>query len=173
MSLITNDATYTYKPTNNSISLRGTNISELGDIFADALLLIPKFTSFGVVSLGGYIQAKTIYNEIKDKINTTMPLYITGHSLGGGVAQILALMVVGGMSHDTICITCQGSIKVLGLRARRLLKENTNIVYNVRYRDIVPTLGWWLEPIHTTKRTGNKKSWLLDYSLAEHMAYWD
>ena len=160
----------------NHLSLRGTDITQWFDIFSDGLSQLPYYIKgIGFVSLGAYLQAKVIYNRYKDQLNNFTCIDISGHSLGSGVGLVIALLIIRERRDKPLRFNFElkGSLKVLGNKAKRILDLNTeSIDYQVRYRDPVPYLGWWNEPIHSTSKSGDRRKWLLDFDLKEHMGYW-
>lgn len=156
----------------NKVTACGTDLSQLGDILTDILLMIPKKMSYGKVSWSVYQQAEEIYEQIGSKLMTMPYLKLSGHSLGGSVVLLLGLILRENGYIGKIDLSITGSPKVLALDTR----WNTRWVFNsiscrARHRDIVPDLGWWHEPIHTTKKEGDKKKHLLDYDFKEHLLY--
>ena len=168
--LIKKDATYTID--RNKLIIGGTNYKHLGDLLADILLMVPKDTIYGKVSWSVYQQAEEIYKQVGHKLISLPAIYLSGHSLGGSVALLLGLILRENGYSGKLHLSTTGSPKVLGLDTR----WNTRWVFNsiscrVRDRDIVPDLGWWHEPIHSTPVEGDKKQHLLDYDFKEHIMY--
>ncbi len=157
----------------NHISIRGTDIKQPFDLIADGNLLSPIRMKSGWVSFGAYMQAKVLFDRHKEPLLKYDYIIISGHSLGGGVGQILALLLIEAGFKGNFSFELKGSIKVLGRKARKLLDKRTlSITYNVNHRDIVPVLGWWLAPKNKTPKGGAKKKHPFDYSLKSHMNYW-
>ena len=173
IEIIKRDATYVFN--NSTLILRGTDTKELGDILADLLLLIPKkIKNVGYVSYGAYLQAVRVYKEIGEGILSLKTITISGHSLGAGVALIVAILLYSrGNYEGDVYIDCCGGIKVLSKKARNYLGARAkSTIWEFRYRDPVPVLGWFKEPLHSTPRSGSKKRWFLDFSIKEHVKYW-
>ncbi len=99
--------------TSYAIAIRGTNVSSLADIIQDVDIKPTEFT-FGMpgdsISNGSMTGFTNIINSVDSQNGTTMeqylesisssqkiPLFITGHSQGGGLAPIVAYWV---MNHD-------------------------------------------------------------------------
>lgn len=156
----------------NAVRVGATNRRKLGDLLADALLLIPKRTSFGWVSWSVYQQAEELFKREGEKLMKMPRITLKGHSLGGSVSILLAIVMLEQGYKKPIRVYAYGSPKVLGSETRiklaKLLKATT---WRVRHRDIVCFLGWWKEPIHTTKREGCKRRDILDWDITEHSMY--
>lgn len=70
------------------ISIRGTEVKKIVDVVYD-LHAFPWPTSYGWAHRGFLKMAKGIAKEIKRNLNGRRIKYITGHSMGGSVAQLL------------------------------------------------------------------------------------
>ena len=167
----------TSKLRGNYLSLRGTDVREWFDIFSDIASQVPYYLKgIGWVSWGAYLQAKVIYNRHKKELKYLNHIIISGHSLGAGVGLILALLRIQ-ENPNYPChysFNLKGSLKVLGTQAREKLNLYVESMdYQVRYRDPVPYLGFWKEPLHLTPRSGDKRSSPLDFDMDAHMKYWD
>lgn len=163
----------TSKLSGNSLVLQGTNVKEPVDLLTDAGLLIPCITPFGLVSAPFMAHAKVIYDRHKEELFKLKEIHIHGHSLGGGLVPMVAMLLIWDDYPGDIHISGKGSVKTISKKvAKTLSLYIKSVKWEVRYRDPVPMLGWWSEPIHNTPRTGDKKKWFLDYDVKEHMMYW-
>ena len=72
------------------IAFRGT--SSARDLITD-LNCIPTTTKFGLAHRGFVHAFQSIWPKIKPKVNPTKPIVVTGHSLGGALAQLCALWI--------------------------------------------------------------------------------
>lgn len=94
---------------------------------------------------GFYEAYRELWPEFVDfTVSNTKPLYITGHSLGGAIANILALNLSAGIFEA--CYTF-GAPKICGLSGRKL--DDGKAIYRlVHENDIVPhfplaIMGYW------------------------------
>lgn len=156
----------------NELHIRGTNVQTLGDLLADILVLIPKKTAQGYVSWSVYQQAEELYSWFKPKLFRYSSVYIKGHSLGGGVAVLIAQMLLNDGYTGDIHLRGQGSLKVISVDVANWLGSRLKeVTWQVNHRDIVPHLGWWSEPINFTPREGRKRKHIFDWSLSAHVSY--
>jgi len=72
------------------LAFRGTEPKEFNDIKADLKAWKSKSRTEGRVHDGFYDEVNKVWKDIKEKLSTTKPLYICGHSLGGAMATIAA-----------------------------------------------------------------------------------
>lgn len=132
------------------IAFRGTEKKWL-DIWTD-LKLLPVSTPLGNIHCGFFATFQRLWPTLKSKIDPNLPLVITGHSLGGALAQLCALW----SCHDlklipefvvTFAQPRVGSFK-LALSTSKLLKNrHFRIVKNL---DIVPRVPpWWILYCHS------------------------
>jgi len=156
----------------NVLSIRGTDINEWGDILADALMLIPTETKFGLVSWSVHQQAKEIFLRYYNRIDVTDHISINGHSLGAGIALHLAILLRSNWYKGKIEIHGVGGLKSVGRKAMQLLNSDvdTTITWRVRYKDPVPYIDWWASPKKFMQ--GEKRKHIFDWDFKEHMAYW-
>ncbi len=168
--IIKHDANYSIS--RDKLVVGGTNVQHFGDILADALLLIPKKTKYGYVSWSVYQQAEAIYEQTGAKLMSLPNIKLKGHSLGGAVSLLLALIMLDNGYEGNITVKAWGSPKVLSTEARVHLSYLVNkTTWRVRHRDIVPFLGWWKEPKHKTAREGLERRNIFDWSFEEHEMY--
>jgi len=164
----------TFKISKNSLSLRGTDIKQLGDILADITMIIPKRVRHGWVAYGPYLQAEEVYTKLK--LASLIPgdsITISGHSLGAGVGAILAYFLRRDGYTGNIILHQDGALKCLSTKVVKFLENKLVVECNIRHRDPVPHIGFWKHIQHSTPKTGPKRKHFLDYDLAEHMKYWD
>lgn len=92
----TNDATY--------VAFRGS--SSAAD-FKDVFNVKPCKTDYGIVHSGFLDQYKSLMDMLHQHLLAERPsrIYFTGHSLGGSVAMISALMMHNELNAQTHCIT--------------------------------------------------------------------
>ena len=168
--IIKRDATYTLN--NNYLVIGGTDCKQLGDILADLLLLVPYKTKYGWVSYGVYLQALSVFEKEGNALTDYEIINLSGHSLGGGAALILALLLLDSGYYGTINIYTVGAVKCISSKTAEFMNFRLSTVsWRVRHRDIVPHLGWWSEPIHSTPREGDKRKHIFDWDIKEHVMY--
>ncbi len=162
----------TYALVKNRLRSSATNVRQFGDLLADILLLIPKKTSFGLVSWSVYQQADEIFILNAQKLMNMPRVTLSGHSLGGANSVLIALIMLEHGYKGKITVKAWGSPKVLGKKTRvKLAKHIAYMSWRVRHRDIVCFLGWWKEPKHNNKREGCRRKHILDWDLQEHLMY--
>jgi hypothetical protein len=154
----------------NSLSCEGTNINQIGDILADALLLFPMKVEFGWVSLGVWLQAKAVYNRYKDQLHALDRVELSGHSLGAGIALLVGYQLITNDYEGRIKISCCGGVKCISRSLVKWLALRTKTIWRVRFRDPIPWLGWWSMP-ELVKYEGEPKRHIFDYSIKEHISY--
>ncbi len=119
------------------IAVRGTSNVENAIVDIDYVLVPDKI--LGIELHKGFAQsAQNIYQELKTKLNKDYTIHITGHSLGGAVAVILA-MYLDKQGFATGNIVTFGQPKLTnrtGANAFRHLK----VVRINNLKDIVPTV---------------------------------
>ena len=158
--------------TDRGLSLRGTNIKEIGDILTLLLFLVPYYMKgVGFMSLGIYLQAKVVYNRHSEWMHKRTSVTLDGHSLGAGICRILAVLLYHNGYIGILEVIGRGGIKVLSKRSERYLCRLTMDDWVVNMKDPFPFLGWWSEPEYT-RFMGDRKH-IFDWSLASHMGYWD
>lgn len=156
----------------NRVVIEGTNRGQIGDLLTDALLMIPKRTKHGWVSWSMYQQAKEIFCKVGWSLMKMPKVKLTGHSLGGSVAILLAHIMLEAGYTGIIYVYAAGSPKVLSQEAAEFLGDKLPMVsWRVNQRDIVPYLGWWREPIHVTPREGRERKHILDWTVMAHSEY--
>jgi len=157
----------------STLYMRGTDVKEISDILAIKWLLIPKhIKDVGNVSLGVWLQAEVIYKRHKEELFKQKSLKIEGHSLGGGIALHIAIMLFLDDYRGFIKINCKGAVKCIDEdTAIWLFPKRQQTIWAVNHKDPVPFLGWWKEPNHWTPRTGEKRKHFLDWSIKAHTDY--
>lgn len=79
------------------IVARGTELTDIEDICTDAsCVLVPSQTKTGMGHLGFETSAKELWPSIKKAIGpklTTRKIWLTGHSLGGAITAIIAVLI--------------------------------------------------------------------------------
>jgi hypothetical protein len=105
--------------TNNIIALRGTQTGNewLGNLSARQVSLRPRQPQYGRVHRGFQATYERIITQIKravPQLNPALPLYITGHSLGGAVAMLTAadLIFSNDISANRVQVYTYGSPRV-------------------------------------------------------------
>ena len=158
---------------NKTLICSGTNINQIADILTNTLLLVPYYMKgVGFVSLGFYLQAKSIYKKHREELMALRVAPLTGHSLGTGNCCIVALLMIRDGFKGHVLISGQGGVKVLSKKAKRYLwHSDSSCIWKVNHKDIVPFLGWWHEPFHGTKRSGEKRKHIFDWDFKSHLNY--
>ena len=161
-----------YHVMGNRVVIEGTNYKQVGDIVADALLMVPKLTRHGFISWSIYQQAEVIFEEIGSELMELSRIKLCGFSLGGSVAILLAQLLLENGYMGEISVYAWGSPKVLSRQVVEFLSPRLKLVsWRIRHRDIVPHLGWWMEPYHFTPIEGSERKHYLDWSFKEHISY--
>jgi triacylglycerol lipase len=126
-------------PTTKSmvISVRGT--SNLENTIVDLNYTLREDSHTGIQLHTGFLQsAANLYREIKPRIEDGYTVHVTGHSLGGAVALILAmhLYVDGFKVGDVVTF---GQPKVTN-RSGAAKFENLNVIRLVAEHDMIPIM---------------------------------
>jgi len=130
--LITNDVTKTH-----DIAVRGTDNIE--NTFVNFSLKLTLDKKIGVRFHSGFLQAaQAIYSEIKSKIEKDYIINTTGHSLGGAVALILAMLLDSNNFKIGQVVTF-GQPKVTNITGAYKFKH-LNIIRIVTPKDLVPLI---------------------------------
>ena len=154
----------TWEVTSEGLALEGT--MEFGDIIADILSPFPKKLPVGTVSLGPYIQAEEIYKKNKDYLNKLPYVKYRGHSLGAGIAPIIAILQRLDGYEGIIFIEAIGGLKTLSYEAMMYLKDRDVFTeWRVLHRDPVPHIPFWYAPWNETEKEGEERKWFLDYDF--------
>jgi triacylglycerol lipase len=119
------------------ISVRGT--SNLDNAFVDLNYTLRADNHTGIQLHTGFLQsAANLYREIKPKIKDGYTVHVTGHSLGGAVALILAMhLYVDGLKVGDVVTF--GQPKVTN-RSGAAKFENLNVIRLVAEHDMVPIM---------------------------------
>ncbi len=126
-----------HKTRQHVLAVRGTANAE--NIIVDAaFVLVPDEISGINIHQGFLLSATDIYQSIKQKINPEYTINTMGHSLGGAVAIILAMMLDAQGYHVGEVITF-GQPKVTNISGSRHF-EHLNVTRLVTPKDIVPLL---------------------------------
>ncbi|MED5525646.1 MAG: lipase family protein [Pseudomonadota bacterium] len=130
------------------IAIRGTNIIRAGDLSADARASLSSTDSGSAVHSGFNSVFMTIKSQLKKVIDRTPAHYTVhciGHSLGGGIATLVADWIRSYSGHGVVLYTF-GSPRV-GLTDFSLKLTNkigfNNIYRAVNSGDIVPAVPVW------------------------------
>jgi hypothetical protein len=120
------------------------NLQEWGSNFA-FLRLGKHFTHIGF-----YNAAEKLFNLVRPSLETGERYYITGHSRGGAIGQILAMLMA---EYGCVCeVVSFGSPKVGGPRFRERMANDGVVHLRVEMRgDHVSKLPWWLRHYETGK----------------------
>lgn len=136
------DGAQAYLIQNNShriLSFRGTEITQPSDVVADLKASKNKSESHGRVHRGFKGELDKLWKEIKQEVDKgTLPLYITGHSLGAAMATLAA----GRLAHQVRALITFGSPRV-GNRTfvKNLFVEHYRVVNN---NDAVTKVPLWI-----------------------------
>jgi len=154
----------------NNLIIKGTDVNQMGDLLADILLMIPHYVKgYGFVSWSVWLQAKEIYRDYYIALHEKLVLIINGHSLGAGIALLVALMLRRDGCKRHISIYGVGGVKCIGRRVKKFLERETTISWRVRHKDPVPYLGFWHNP--ETTYEGDKRKHIFDWDIKEHTNY--
>ena len=117
------------------IAVRGTANIENAIVDA-AFVLVPDKLSGIDVHQGFLLSARDVYQQIKPRIKPGYKINTVGHSLGGGVALILAMMF-DAQDYDIGEVITFGQPKVTNISGSRQFKH-LNITRLVNPKDMVP-----------------------------------
>lgn len=113
-----------------------------------------KGTAWGKVHAGAFYRGARLYTQLAPDLGDLNRLYITGHSLGGQVATIVAHSYFRGERYPVDLVTF-GAPKALSWCARRQFPEYIQVREYLDRRDpvgYVPMFNYWrLEPIRIGK----------------------
>ena len=128
--LATNDLTKT-----QIISVRGTSNIENAMVDISLKLMVDKNT--GVRLHEGFsFAAKQVYAELKPRLNSDYKINVTGHSMGGAVALILA-MYLDAYQFDIEQVITFGQPKVTNISGANKI-QHINVIRVVTPFDLVP-----------------------------------
>ncbi len=128
--LASNDKTKQY-----IIAVRGTSNIENAIVDA-AFVLVPDKLSGIDIHQGFLLSARDIYQQLQAEIKTGYKINTIGHSLGGGVALILAMMF-DAQGYDIAEVITFGQPKVTNISGSQQFKH-LNIIRLVNPKDVVP-----------------------------------
>ncbi len=120
------------------IAFRGTELHDIRDILADLMMLpVPSSSGSGYTQHGYELSVSHLWRYIKPWLNPAKQLYLTGHSLGGAMALVLAGRVphLAPTVYTFGCprMTTYGNAVVAALNHKRFVNAS----------DIVPRLPWF------------------------------
>jgi len=116
--------------------------SDIGDLLADGLLAVEWYAAhFGWVPEGSYRRAMGLYGLLKPALSG--PVVLTGHSLGGAFAQVLAVAMAAD-GTPPVWLETYGAPHSAGGRMAILLDGVNGLAYETR-GDPIPhaTFGMW------------------------------
>jgi len=117
------------------LAVRGTSNVENAVVDA-AFVLVPDKLSGIDIHQGFLLSARDIYQQIQDKINPQYKINTIGHSLGGAVALILAMML-DAQEYDVGEVITFGQPKVTNVSGSRKF-NHLDIKRLVTVKDMVP-----------------------------------
>jgi hypothetical protein len=156
-------ASYFFNEETHTLYLEGTNTKQWKDVLAVALTPFkhPVYANrekIGYCAKGAYLQAKSVYEAIKDKIDEKRTLLIKGVSLGA-YGVLLSTMV-----NKPVVVHTYGSWNCCNKDLALWIDRNHIVINKIYYRDIVPAIRFWKRP-GIDMFIGLKKRWFLDYDL--------
>lgn len=117
------------------IALRGT--ASVDDVIIDARFVFVKDENLGInVHKGFDNAAREILKEIRPSLDKTLPVYVTGHSLGGAVAVVVG-MYLQKEGYNLKQIFTYGQPKVTDRRGAKLY-QSLPLIRFTNEKDIVP-----------------------------------
>lgn len=136
------------------VAVKGT--ATIKDAVRDAMVKKVPFTDAYRVHNGVKLEFDTLWPTVKDAIGANRTVCVTGHSLGGGIATLLAFSIKSELSIDPEVVTfgslATGNGKFVGAY-NALVPRTTRVVHHM---DIVPRLPWFYshvdKELHLTTR---------------------
>ena len=148
--------------TDCAIACRGTEPSEMNDIYADLEIFKADSVSGNKIHQGFKEEVDKVYDEVEkllDRVAKNKDIWACGHSLGGAMATILAQRLEYKDGHDVDTLFTYGSPRAGGPRFSKWCDENLNHQRFVNNNDVVPcvpTVFRWRHTgdCHYIKSTG-------------------
>jgi len=143
-----------YNKSDLIISCRGTQPSEMNDIMADLEVFKADSVTGNKIHQGFKEEVDKIYESVFDIVSRralTKKIWVTGHSLGGAMATILAqrLEFKGGYDVDTLYT--YGSPRAGGPKFRAWCDKHLNHQRFVNNNDVVPCVPTFFRWRHSGK----------------------
>ena len=127
--------------TDCAIACRGTEPSEMNDIYADLEIFKADSVSGNKIHQGFKEEVDKVYDEVEkllDRVAKNKDIWACGHSLGGAMATILAQRLEYKDGHDVDTLFTYGSPRAGGPRFSKWCDENLNHQRFVNNNDVVP-----------------------------------
>jgi len=148
--------------TDCAIACRGTEPSEMNDIYADLEIFKADSVSGNKIHQGFKEEVDKVYDEVEkllDRVAINKDIWACGHSLGGAMATILAQRLEYKDGHDVDTLFTYGSPRAGGPKFSKWCDENLNHQRFVNNNDVVPcvpTVFRWRHTgdCHYIKSTG-------------------
>ena len=135
------------------ITCRGTQASEMSDIFADLEVFKSDSVTGTKIHQGFKEEVDKIYDKVEEKVELHLgkKIWATGHSLGGAMATILAQRLEFASGHDVDTLYTFGSPRVGGPKFRAWCNKHLNHQRFVNNNDVVPCVPSFFRWRHTGK----------------------
>ena len=135
------------------ISCRGTQPGEMSDIMADLEVFKSDSVTGTKIHQGFKEEVDKIYGlvEARVKLHEDRKIWVTGHSLGGAMATILAQRLEFAGGHDVDTLYTYGSPRAGGPKFRAWCDKHLNHQRFVNNNDVVPCVPTFFRWRHTGK----------------------
>ena len=135
------------------ISCRGTQPGEMNDIMADLEVFKSDSVTGTKIHQGFKEEVDKIYGlvEARVKLHEDRKIWVTGHSLGGAMATILAQRLEFAGGHDVDTLYTYGSPRAGGPKFRAWCDKHLNHQRFVNNNDVVPCVPTFFRWRHTGK----------------------
>ena len=141
-----------YNKSDIVITCRGTQPTEMNDIYADLEVFKSDSVSGNKIHQGFKEEVDKIYDLVEslvDKQTHGKKIWATGHSLGGAMSTILAQRLEFTGGHDVDTLYTYGSPRAGGPKFRAWCDKHLNHQRFVNNNDVVPCVPTFLRWRHT------------------------
>ncbi len=134
------------------ITCRGTEPSQLNDIYADLEIFKADSVTGSKIHQGFKEEVDKIYDQVEKRLakySKGRKIWCTGHSLGGAMATILSQRLEFRGGHDIDTLYTYGSPRAGGPQFRSWCDRHLNHQRFVNNNDVVPCVPSWFRWRHT------------------------
>ena len=135
------------------ISCRGTQPGEMNDVMADLEVFKSDSVTGTKIHQGFKEEVDKIYDVVEGRVKRLAghKIWVTGHSLGGAMATILAQRLEFAGGHDVDTLYTYGSPRAGGPRFRAWCEKHLNHQRFVNNNDVVPCIPTFFRWRHSGK----------------------